>query len=75
MAHKYRIGSIIQYNIYGTGEDELRTVLVDEKSRNIKNGRPGFGGDCCDQVNGKWVPNKAASVWGYDDQITRVLQL
>ena len=56
MKHKYRIGSIIQYQ---TWDNETRTVTVDEKSRNIKNGRSGFAG---------------SGVWGYDDQITSVVK-
>ena len=37
----YRVGSVIRYRSFG---GEFRTVKVDEKSADIKDGRPGFGG-------------------------------
>ena len=37
----YRVGSVITYSAFG---GEIRHVLVDEKSDDVKNGRPGFGG-------------------------------
>lgn len=48
---KPEIGDRVTYAPFGGG---VRVVLVDEVSDDIKNGRPGFGGE-----NG----------WGYNDQI------
>ena len=60
MRFKYRVGSVIQYVSFG---GELRTVTVDEKEDDIKDGRPGFGG----------IDDRAEDVWGYDDQIVAVV--
>lgn len=57
----YRVGSVIRYRSFG---GEFRTVKVDEKSADIKDGRPGFGGQTTDD----------AGCWGYDDQIVRVVK-
>ena len=56
----YRVGSVIRYRSFG---GEFRTVKVDEKSADIKDGRPGFGGQTDD-----------GDYWGYDDQIVRVVK-
>lgn len=61
----YNEGSVIQYSPFGGG---TRTVLVDEKSSDIKNGRPGFGGTLVDAADGP------VSVWGYDSQIIGVVK-
>ena len=58
----YRVGSIIEYKTF-TGE--LRRVRVTEKVAKIKNGFDGF-----DAVV---VGEPENTVWGYDDQITRVV--
>lgn len=56
----YRVGSTIKYRAFG---GEIRTVKVDEKSADIKNGRPGFGGQTAD-----------GGCWGYDDQVISVVK-
>lgn len=62
----YRIGSTIEYSTFS---GSMRRVLVTEKEADIKNGRPGFGGDLVnDPANGV-----GDGVWGYDAQITRVV--
>ena len=58
---KYRIGSIIEYKTYG---GELRRVRVTAKDPDIKHGCSGF--DAVELTND-------LEVWGYDDQITRVV--
>ena len=59
--HNYRVGSIIKYRAFG---GEIRTVEVESKESDIKNGRPGFDG----MVRpGEWC-------WGYDDQIISVVK-
>lgn len=59
-----KIGAIVEYETFGGGK---RRVILDEVSDDIKNGRPGFGGEI---VTG---PDRGMSVWGYADQITRVV--
>lgn len=61
LAHSYGVGDVIEYRPFGGG---TRRVLVDLVEDDIKNGRPGFDGR---------VVGSNASVWGYDEQITRVL--
>lgn len=64
----YKIGDVIAYSPFGGG---TRYVKVDEKSDDIKNGRPGFGGSLV-----KWDgtdSDEITSVWGYDSQITSVI--
>ena len=57
----YRVGSTIKYRAFG---GEVRTVVVESKEADIKNGRPGFDG----MVRpGEWC-------WGYDDQIISVVK-
>lgn len=60
---KYQVGSIIQYKAFG---GELRTVIVESKEADIKNGRPGFDGELVDASN--------ETVWGYDDQIVQIVK-
>lgn len=62
---QYNEGSVIVYVSFGGGR---RTVKVESKEEDIKNGRPGFDGILI--VNGKETED---GVWGYDDQIVRVL--
>jgi|GEM_PF-5846192 len=57
---KYKIGSTIKYRAFG---GEVRTVVVDEKEADIKNGRPGFGG----------LTKSGDGCWGYDDQVIAVV--
>lgn len=74
MRNDYSIGSIIEYQPLGGGR---RTVLVDERERDIKNGRPGFAGQCVDPETLKPYPTfnpQTGGVWGYDAQITKVVQ-
>ena len=60
----YRVGSVIRYRFFGNKfRTVFRTVKVDEKSSDIKDGRPGFGGQTTDGVD----------CWGYDDEIVEVI--
>lgn len=59
----YNEGDIIVYRT-ATG---LRTVLVDYRDPDVKNGRPGFEGTVTEGAE------KGRDVWGYDEQIVRVL--
>lgn len=59
----YNVGDTIQYRAHG---GEVRTVLVEDKDPDIKNGRPGFAGAC--------VGGDVGSCWGYDDQVIRVVK-
>jgi hypothetical protein len=61
----YEVGDVIEYRTF-TGNH--RRVLVEYKEADVKNGRPGFDGTC---TNGG--ANPGMTVWGYDDQITRVV--
>jgi hypothetical protein len=56
-------GAIIEYRPFGG--DEIRRIWVDLHLNDIKNGRPGFDGT---------EVNTGRSVWGYDDQITRIIR-
>lgn len=58
---KYKIGSTIKYR---AACGKIRTVLVEEKESDIKNGRPGFDGT---ELSG-------VGCWGYDDQIISVVK-
>ena len=62
MTNSYRVGSIIEYRPFGS--ESVRRVAVDTKETDVKNGRPGFDGALVDGT---------LNVWGYDDQITRVV--
>jgi hypothetical protein len=63
----YHIGSILEYQTFcGT----TRRVRIDEKSDNIKNDKAGFGGYVVD-INNKLTNH---SVWGYDYQITNIIE-
>lgn len=58
---KYKVGSTIKYSQFDGGD---RTVVVENKEADIKNGRPGFDGT-----------NAAGEgCWGYDDQIIGVVK-
>ena len=59
--HNYKAGSTIKYVPFGGGE---RTVVVEDREDDVKNGRPGFVGTTTD----------GESVWGYDYQITQVVK-
>lgn len=67
----YKEGSIIVYRPFGGGR---RTVLVECKESNIKNGRPGFDGVLCDREGKPIHDEHEGGVWGYDDQIISVLR-
>jgi hypothetical protein len=58
----YSNGSIIEYRTW-TGE--VRRIVVTEKLDDVKNGRSGF--------DGVLVDDTGFEVWGYDDQIIRVV--
>jgi len=63
----YEAGDVIEYRTFGGGP--TRRVLVEYREDNIKNGEPGFSGTAIE--GGADV---GSSVWGYDDQITRVVR-
>lgn len=62
----YNVGDTIQYRHSGGG---IRTVLVEDKDPDIKNGRPGFAGLCTSED----MPF-GGGCWGYDDQVIRVVE-
>lgn len=67
----YKIGDIISYNAFGGLK---RTVLVEDREDEIKNGRPGFSGKLVGSDH-KPLPEKdGMGVWGYDSQIVRVIR-
>lgn len=67
----YKEGDVIRYSAFGGCR---RTVLVDEKDDNIKNGRPGFSGQLVDD-NYELLPEEdGMGVWGYDSQIFKVVK-
>ena len=57
---EYATGDFIEYATYG---GTLRTVEVDERRLNIKNGEPGFTG----------TTTEGHPCWGYDRQITALV--
>ncbi len=57
----YQVGDEIEYEDLG---GSLRIARVVAKSKDIKNGHPGF--DC--------VGNQGQEWWGYDAQIVRVVR-
>jgi len=61
---EYDVGDIIEYNTFGGGS---RRVAVTNREPDVKNGRPGFDGIMS-------TPEGTVSVWGYDDQIVRVVK-
>lgn len=63
----YDAGDTIEYHTFGG--DRLRRVVVEERFDDVKNGYPGFDGICIE--GGADV---GMSVWGYDDQIVRVVE-
>ena len=72
---RYGEGSVIVYHAFGGCR---RTVLVEAKAADIKNGRPGFSGVL---VGSDLKPLPADSndrigngVWGYDSQIARIVR-
>jgi hypothetical protein len=58
---KYKAGSTIKYRSFGGG---VRTVVVEVREADVKNGRPGFVG----------TTTSGEDVWGYDDQIIEVVK-
>lgn len=66
----YSIGDTIVYSAFG-GEE--RTIIVEEKESDIKNGRPGFSGSSPDG-NGNGNGWGHCGYWGYDSQIIRVIR-
>ena len=62
MVNLYRVGSVIEYHSFGS--EYARRVVVESKETDVKNGRPGFDGLLVDGT---------LAVWGYDDQISRVI--
>jgi hypothetical protein len=64
MTPDYEAGDVIEYTAFGR---LTRVAAVEERDPEIKNGQPGFYGSVTGgPENGLWV-------WGYDDQITRVV--
>lgn len=59
----YDVGDTITYTQLG---GQRMTVIVTNKERDIKNGRPGFDGYDTSPEKGCW--------WGYDDDIIAVAQ-
>lgn len=70
---EYNVGDIIeQRTIY----PRSRFVLVEKKIDPIKNDRPGFHGQEVD-ASGALVPDRpswSSGVWGYDDDVLRVVR-
>ena len=66
----YGEGSIIIYSPFGGG---TRRVRVECRESDIKNGRPGFDGVLVSQTDGD-ATEDGDGVWGYDDQIIRVVK-
>ena len=58
----YNVGDAITYIQFG---GQHMTVVVTNKERDVKNGRPGFDGYDPSPGGGSW--------WGYDDQIIDVV--
>lgn len=56
----YKVGDTIEYVTFGGG---VRRVTVTQREADVKNGYPGFDGIMADGM----------TVWGYDDQIERVI--
>ena len=52
---QYSAGDKVTYRVFG---GKTRTVVVESRSEDIKDGKPGFDAVC--------------GAWGYDDQIVRV---
>lgn len=67
--NEYRVNSIIDYR---ASDGSIRRVRVEEKSPNIKNGRPGFDGTLISSSDS--TMGEGDGVWGYDEQIVRVFQ-
>lgn len=67
----YNVGSVIEY-VTPTGRE--RRVKVAYKSPDIKNGFPGFDGNLIEDPDATPAPF-LGSVWGFDSQITRVVEL
>lgn len=60
----YQVGSIIEYQNFGGKTVRVRVI---DRDPDVKDGRPGFDGE----VTGG--PDKGVTVWGYDEQVTRVI--
>jgi len=70
---RYNVGDIILQQSWTSGQ---RLIRITNKSSDIKNGEAGFDGIVCDK-DGKEVDTKPSSwnkVWGYDDQIIKVVK-
>lgn len=63
---EYQAGDTVVYVPFGGGE---RTVKVTAREADIKNCKPGFVGETVGRVG--WEP---AAVWGYDEQIVKVIR-
>lgn len=61
----YSVGDTIEYRtIIGS----VRKVVVEERDPDIKNGRPGFAGECI------YPGSDLGGCWGYDSDIIRVVE-
>ena len=56
----YKVGDVIRYRSFG---GDIRTVRVEGKEEDIKNGYPGFFG----------TDSEGGGVWGYDNQIIALI--
>ena len=63
MSYYYQVGSLIEQK---TSDGKLRLVIVTEIIPRIHNGKHGFDG----YVYGQ----RGKHVWGYDEQIVRVIK-
>lgn len=63
----YTVGSIIEYGDFLGGTRRVHVVAYEA---NMKNGRSGFDGVLLEGVTILGTPD----VWGYDDQIVRVIK-
>lgn len=66
-SNDYREGSVIEYSDFLNAR---RTVTVEVKEVDIKNGRPGFVGTLVGSSNRH--DQLGSGVWGYDSQIIQV---
>ena len=73
----YNEGDVIEYAQFGGGKV---MVKVDEKTPDVKNGRPGFAGDVVvrNAQGGlsfaKYANGERQGAWGYDSQVVRVVK-
>lgn len=64
----YEVGNIVEHITFNGG---TRQVIVFEKHEDVNKGKPGFDGR--EIINDGWTLGN--DVWGYDEQIVRVVLL